>query len=50
MRSVGEAAALNLGQHKHLDAAQGVKGSALADLLESFLLWRKLLVGSSTLQ
>ena len=31
VKSVGEAAAFNLGQYKHLDAAQGVKGSALAD-------------------
>ena len=30
---VGEAAAFNLGEYKHLDAAQGVKGSALADQL-----------------
>ena len=31
VKNVGEAAAFNLGQYKHLDAAQGVKGSALAD-------------------
>lgn len=33
VRKVGEAAAFNLGEYKHLDAAQGVKGSALADQL-----------------
>ena len=33
VRSLGKAAAFNLGKYKHLDAAQGVKGSALADQL-----------------
>ena len=33
VKTVGGAAAFNLGQYKNLDAAQGVKGSALADQL-----------------
>ena len=40
VKSVGEAAGFNLGQYKHLDAAQGVKGSSTAKS-------RRLLVGPS---